>query len=178
MKKFIRLIVVCQFLIAGFSFAEDLTTSSFILRDSAITIMGGHTDSTSFQNISAGQVVAGDSTSASYINQDGILYFNTTASSSGSSSGGGSSYGAGPAPGPSSSSVGIIQKITQKIFGCGLVGDLNKDCRVNIRDASILLYWWGQPQKSLSAASFFPDINNDLLINIKDLSMMLFNWTG
>ena len=181
---------MCQLFIMSVTQAEDLVTSSFILRDSAITIMGGRTDSTSFQNISAaGQFVVGDSTSASYINQDGILYFDVSVAAGGGGdggSGGGSSSGAGPAPTPVGVSTGgIIGRIAQKIFGCVPVGDLNKDCSVNIYDVSILLYGWGQSQKNPSFLANIrnstlpsPDINNDSVINIKDLSMMLFNWTG
>ncbi len=180
---------VFYFIFSNFSFAEDLTTASFILRDSAITVLGGRADSTSFQNISAaGQLVIGDSTSASYIDQNGILYFDTATSSGGGGGGGGgggSSFGAGPAPSPAPGSVGIIKKIIQKIFGCNLISDLNQDCQVNIRDVSILLYGWGQSQKNPNflasikiAALPSPDLNNDFKVNIKDLSMMLFNWTG
>ena len=168
--------------------AEDLTATSFILRDSAITVLGGRTDSTSFQNISAaGQFVIGDSTSVSYIDQDGILYFTVAGAGGGGGGGGGGgpSSGAGPAPSPVGASAGIIRKITQKIFGCNLTGDLNRDCQVNIYDVSILLYGWGQSQKNpdflasiKTIALPSPDINNDSKVNIKDLSVMLFNWTS
>lgn len=184
MNNNLKIIIPAIFLLAPVVFAEDLTAPSFILRDSAITVLGGRTDSASFQNISAaGQFVIGDGTSASYINQNGILYFSVASTTDGGGGGGGGpSSGAGPAPPPVG---GIIGRIVKKIVGCNLAGDLNKDCRVNMYDVSVLLYGWGQSQKNPNFLASIksitlpsPDINNDSKVDIKDLSVMLFNWTG
>ena len=163
-----------------------MTSSNFILRDSAITVFGGRTDATSFQNISAGgQVAIGENNSATYTNQSGILYFNVPAAEGSGDGGGGPSSGAGPAPAPAGAPVGLLEKIIKKLFPCNLIGDLNKDCRVNIYDVSILFYGWGRQQRNKNFLASItatgqpsPDLNSDSRINIKDLSIMLYSWTG
>lgn len=53
-------------------------------------------------------------------------------------------------------------------------GDINCDGKVNIKDFSILLFYW----KQLNPVNARADINADGTVNIKDLSIMLFWWTG
>ncbi len=52
------------------------------------------------------------------------------------------------------------------------IADLNKDGRVNLVDASILMYWWqrSNPQKG--------DFNKDGVVDLKDFSLMLSRWTN
>jgi hypothetical protein len=58
---------------------------------------------------------------------------------------------------------------------CGKSGDLNHDCKVNIVDFSILMFWWNTKQaKGLGIA----DINHDNKVDIIDFSIMLYNWGG
>jgi hypothetical protein len=56
---------------------------------------------------------------------------------------------------------------------CPSYGDFNNDCRVNIVDFSILMYWFFRVD--------FPDVvdtNNDEIIDIYDFSVMAYYWTG
>ena len=54
-----------------------------------------------------------------------------------------------------------------------LVGDLNGDCRVNLVDFSILVYW--QDQKNPPP---HVDVNGDGGIDLTDFSIVAFYWTG
>lgn len=90
-------------IIGNFVFAEDLTATSFILRDSQTTMLAGQATATStnFQHVSGVQNIAtSESTSTSFTGQSGILYFDTPVSSSagGGGSGGGAVGYAGPGP--------------------------------------------------------------------------------
>ena len=51
-----------------------------------------------------------------------------------------------------------------------LIGDLNKDGKVNVFDLSILLSNWKKTKAEY-------DLNGDASIGIFDLSIMLSNWT-
>ena len=176
-------------------FAEELTATSFILRDSALTILGGSTaTSANFQNISAvGQVNISEATSTSFQTQLGILYFDLTTSTSegAGGGGGGSSSGAGPAPPPAG--IGLIKTIISFITGADgkkcssvLTGDLNIDCQVNLHDFGIFLYAWDQKSdfnkqlvdKIIGFGFVSPDLDSDQKIDIKDLSILLSQWTN
>lgn len=67
------------FLIFAFSiYAEDYTSSNFILRDPVITIAGGRSTSSSFEFFSStGQTAPGESTSSGFTYRAGFLYFPT-----------------------------------------------------------------------------------------------------
>jgi hypothetical protein len=57
---------------------------------------------------------------------------------------------------------------------CNSRGNVNGDCKVNIVDFSILLFWWNtKVQRGLDIA----DINKDGKVNIVDFSILLFHWT-
>jgi len=57
--------------------AADLTSNSFISRDSQPAVSGGRATSTAFESIgTAGQSIIGRQTSASFTNDIGIFYFN------------------------------------------------------------------------------------------------------
>ncbi len=56
--------------------AADYTSSHFIVRDPVITVGGGYGSSSNFQYFaSLGQTVIGQSTSATFIDRSGFLYF-------------------------------------------------------------------------------------------------------
>ena len=56
--------------------AEDYVSPNFILRDSVITIEGGKATSPSFEYYSSGgQLITGESTSSSFIQRAGFLYY-------------------------------------------------------------------------------------------------------
>ena len=68
----------------------------------------------------------------------------------------------------------VLQFVVGKISR-GKTSDTNKDGKVNIKDFSILMYWWNtKTQRGLDIA----DINKDNKINVVDFSIMLFQWTG
>ncbi len=56
---------------------------------------------------------------------------------------------------------------------CGRRGDLNKDCRVNIVDFSVLAYWYKRPNVLEGI-----DLNADGQITIVDFSILAYYWTG
>lgn len=61
------------------SFAEDFSSTSFIIRDPIIDIEGGRSTSASFELFSAtGQTAAGEITSTNFQEQSGFLYFSGT----------------------------------------------------------------------------------------------------
>jgi len=53
---------------------------------------------------------------------------------------------------------------------CPQVADFNNDCKVDIQDLSIMLYYWDKPQKPY-------DLSDDGRIDIKDVSILLYYWT-
>lgn len=70
--------------------------------------------------------------------------------------------------------VGDRNIIIEPTKPCGwLLSDFNGDCRVNIVDFSILVYWYNKtdpPEKI--------DVNKDRIINLKDFSILVYYWTG
>lgn len=54
------------------------------------------------------------------------------------------------------------------------IADFNCDSKVNIRDLSILLYFWTQPYEIAEPY----DLNEDGKIDIRDVSILLYYWTG
>lgn len=56
---------------------------------------------------------------------------------------------------------------------CPLKGDFNKDCRVNLVDFSILIYWFGRFNPPARI-----DLSGDNKVNLFDFSIMAFYWTG
>ena len=57
---------------------------------------------------------------------------------------------------------------------CDPHGDINKDGKTNLKDFSILMYYWGQTPPTNPCA----DINEDGTVNLKDFSIMLYWWTN
>ncbi len=54
---------------------------------------------------------------------------------------------------------------------CDLRGDINRDCKVDLQDFSILTYWWGK--------SGFParaDLDNNGKIDLTDFSILVYYW--
>jgi hypothetical protein len=56
---------------------------------------------------------------------------------------------------------------------CGLSGDLNGDCRVNLVDFSILAYWYKRPNPPAKM-----DIKKDKKIDLADFSILASQWTS
>jgi hypothetical protein len=61
---------------------------------------------------------------------------------------------------------------------CPAKGDLNADCRVNLTDFSILLFWYLGTNLSDFATTEQIKLSNDGKVNLVDFSIILFNWTG
>lgn len=53
--------------------------------------------------------------------------------------------------------------------------DLNRDGKVDLRDFSILIFWWGTSGGSSNPSA---DINRNGNVGLEDFSILLFNWTG
>jgi len=53
------------------------------------------------------------------------------------------------------------------------LADLNKDCRVNLVDFSILAYWWHRPNPPVGYL-----ISGGTGVSLKDFSIMAYEWTG
>ncbi len=56
---------------------------------------------------------------------------------------------------------------------CGLSGDLNGDCKVNIIDFSILAYWYKRPKPPTAF-----DLKPDKKIDLADFGILASQWTG
>ncbi len=56
---------------------------------------------------------------------------------------------------------------------CGLSGDLNGDCRVNLIDFSILAYWYKRANPPTKI-----DVKKDKKIDLADFSVLASQWTG
>ncbi len=52
-------------------------------------------------------------------------------------------------------------------------GDINRDCKVNLIDLSILAYWWERPLPPITV-----DMNKNGVIDTGDFSILVFYWTG
>jgi hypothetical protein len=80
-----------------------------------------------------------------------------------------SDYGAGV-----SFTVGDTDVIKPKKT-CSIIGDLNHDCRVNLTDFSILVYWYKRP---LTGTGVQDDLNHDGKVDLTDFSILVSHWTG
>ncbi len=69
--------------------------------------------------------------------------------------------------------VGTENVFAKKELLCGKRGDVNKDCKVNLVDFSIVAYWYKR-----SGPPAHVDINTDKKVDLIDFSIMAFNWTG
>lgn len=56
---------------------------------------------------------------------------------------------------------------------CPPVADLNQDCRVNLVDFSIMVYWFKNPNPPAAV-----DLNRDGAVDLTDLSIATYYWTG
>jgi hypothetical protein len=70
------------------------------------------------------------------------------------------------------------ENILAPVVGCQPRGDLNKDCRVNLIDFSILLHWW-----PLTLSEDFLKLEKERLsgdgrMSLVDFSVIAYYWTG
>ncbi len=56
---------------------------------------------------------------------------------------------------------------------CSTKGDINKDCKVDLVDFSIVAFWFKKANPPVRV-----DLNNDKKVDLVDLSIMAFYWTG
>ncbi len=67
-----------------------------------------------------------------------------------------------------------IEEISEEeIEKCGLSGDLNTDCKVDLIDFSILAYWYKRPNPPAKL-----DVKKDKKIDLADFSILASQWTG
>ena len=70
--------------------------------------------------------------------------------------------------------VGNKNVTAKKQSSCAnLKGDLNKDCRVNLVDFSIMAYWYKRPAPPANI-----DLNADKKVDLIDFSILAYYWTG
>jgi hypothetical protein len=75
-QKVFGLILIYAFFIASFSYASDMTSTSFIIRDPLVGTGGSYGSSASFQSFGSGDMTSiGRATSASYEGRYGFLWF-------------------------------------------------------------------------------------------------------
>lgn len=151
---------ISGFLILGlaiFSIAQaNFTSTSFELENPIIFLEGGSSSSSSFQYLSTtGQLTQGQSTSLSFAQNAGFLYFPAEASITPATGAGG-----GGAP-----------VITGLDVYCG-TADFNCDSYVNLLDLSILLFYMDRIGPDISLY----DLNNDGKVGLVDISIMFYYW--
>ena len=71
--------------------------------------------------------------------------------------------------------VGTQNVAAVKTTKCSTRGDLNADCKVNLIDFSIMMYWYN---RTLSGNGLKADLNHDNKVNLTDSSILAANWTG
>ncbi|TSC76186.1 MAG: cell wall-binding protein [Parcubacteria group bacterium Gr01-1014_31] len=69
--------------------------------------------------------------------------------------------------------VGERTVITPPQRSCDGPADFNHDCRVNIIDFSILVYWFYRPNPLSSV-----DLSSDGRVDLTDFSILIYHWTG
>jgi len=69
--------------------------------------------------------------------------------------------------------VGLKNVLAPDLQSCSLRGDFNGDCRVNLVDFSIIIFWYEKTEYPV-----LYDLSGDGEINLTDLSIMMFYWTG
>lgn len=194
---FFLIILITLFTTANLQ-ATDFTSTSFIIRDPAITDGGSFGTSTSFDYLGSFGQWSGEGTSTNFTAQSGFIYTLLGEESSSSppspplsppSGGGGGGSGSGVSGGFVQKAVAkAVEFIKRIIPHYPLSGDLNVDGEINIYDVSILLSFWEKDltksQAKLRLASLIeagyqlPDLNGDNKVDIRDFSMLLRRWTG
>lgn len=138
------------------SVSADFTSTSFELENPINFLEGGQSSSSSFQYISAtGQVTQGQSTSSTFAQNAGFLYFPAVSTTPVDVGGGGGGGGR----------EGLI------LDGCR-IADFNCDTRVNIFDLSILLYYVAQPIPTIDPY----DLSKDTKVDFVDTSIVFYYW--
>ena len=69
--------------------------------------------------------------------------------------------------------VGTKTVFKKRLPECSLISDFNKDCRVNLIDFSILIYWFGRFEPPAEI-----DLDGNRQIDLVDFSIMAYYWTG
>ncbi len=74
--------------------------------------------------------------------------------------------------------IGTENVISKNDGICDVRADINEDCKVNIIDFSILLYWVQKPLAEPFTSKEKIKLNGDGVVNLTDLSIIAFYWTG
>jgi hypothetical protein len=69
--------------------------------------------------------------------------------------------------------VGARTVVTPQPERCGIIADINHDCRVDMIDFSILLFWFDKPDPLP-----FVDFNSSGRVDLADFSILIYYWTG
>ena len=69
--------------------------------------------------------------------------------------------------------VGTKNVLVKPRETCKIKADLNDDCRVDLVDISILIYWFNSSNPPAKV-----DLSNDTKVDLIDISIMAYYWTG
>jgi hypothetical protein len=142
------------------TFASDLTSTHFIVRDPVIGSGGGYAASGTFKLFSSqDSVFTGHNSSLDFIGEYGFLYFPSGVTPTPT-----------PTPTPSSGGGGGIRVIGPN---CGTIADFNCDGYVDLLDLSIFLFYY--KHSGMPATTY--DLNSDGVLNLKDISIIFYYWS-
>ncbi|MBI3588894.1 MAG: hypothetical protein HY093_00560 [Candidatus Liptonbacteria bacterium] len=167
---------------ANLALADVATSTSFNLH-SVIGTGGSRSTSTTFNEKGVlGQPGEGISSSTSFVLKGGFLYFGPAVTTTVATSGGpGPSGGGGPTGGGGGGLFFPGEQPLPKKTGklrCGSLAldkvDLSGDCKVNLIDLSILLYYYERSGPGVAQYDF----NENLTVDFPDISVMMFYWSG
>lgn len=143
----------------------DFSSASFTLENPINFIGGGESSSSSFQYISTtGQITQGQSTSASFAQNAGFLYFPEVVVPP--------PVPPPPVPPPGGGGGGGVYIPGLEIITCSRVADFNCDGHVSIFDLSILLYYMEHTSPIITTY----DLSGDGKIDLTDISILFYYW--
>ncbi len=158
----------------------DVATSTTFNLHSVIGTGGGRGTSTSFsQKWVIGQPAQGISSSTTFVLKAGFLYFGpavTTTPATSVTPGGGTP---GVTLGGGGGSVATGTRVRPpRVIRCDDLAlervDLSGDCKVDLVDLSILLFYYGETGPTITSYDF----NENRRVDFPDISIMMFYWTG
>lgn len=157
---FFKITVLLTLVVFFASASADFTSTNFKLENPIVILGGGQSSSSNFTYLSStGQLVSGQSTSASFLQNAGFLYFPVSISVT-------------PPPGLGSGGGGHGAMTPPGLTVDCRVADFNCDGNVNVFDLSILLYYLKKPNAGIAPY----DLNHDGQMNLADVSILFYHW--
>jgi hypothetical protein len=170
----LSMVFLAPFTLPAVALASNMTSGSFEVI-APVFHSNGFSSSGNFRLFgSVGQNIRGINTSNNFQLKSGFQYY---------AGPGAAAPAPTPTPGPTSGGpiLAIFQYLYHLIVPCGRA-DLNCDGVIDLVDAGMLFYWWGQPLQQPQVASMLtavlntgrpsPDLNEDVAVDIFDLSQL------